>query len=94
LASTASEKAGEKVTCVIETSSRTRLNRDARRSRLSRTSLETISRCVTNWLQGARKYQPGLLGQGEAGVLACLALNWATTDLSTSLTIEGSTRSS
>ena len=40
-ASTAWVNSGEKATCVIETSSRTRLKRSARRVRFSRTSLDT-----------------------------------------------------
>jgi hypothetical protein len=57
---------------VRETSSSMMLNLAALLTRLSRTSLDTFSRCVINWL----------------------ALNCATTLLSTSLTIDGSTRSS
>jgi hypothetical protein len=57
---------------VRETSSSMMLKRAALRTRLSRTSLDTFSRWVINWL----------------------ALNCATTLLSTSFTIDGSTRSS
>lgn len=70
--STACVNSGLNATCVMETSSRIKLNFLARFIRLSLTNLETISRWVINWL----------------------ALNCAVTDFKTSLTIEGSTRSS
>jgi len=45
-ASTACVNSGEKATCVIETSSKTRLNRRARLVRFSRTSRETCNNSV------------------------------------------------
>ena len=48
-ASTACVNSGEKATCVIETSSNTRLNRSARRVRFSRTSRDTYrTRSIVN----------------------------------------------
>ena len=44
-ASTACVNSGEKATCVIETSSSTRLKRNARRVRFSRTSRDTCGGC-------------------------------------------------
>ena len=88
LASTACVNSGEKATCVMETSSSTILNLKARCVRFSRTSRDTF--IYISYSKDRRLHELTC----SRCVINWLALNCATTLFSTSLTIEGRTRSS
>jgi len=89
-ASTACVNSGENATWVIDTSSKTRLNRSARFVRFSRTSRETCVALFSYLHHGRCKKRVTI----SRCVISWLALNCATTLFKTSFTIEGSTRSS
>lgn len=91
-ASTAWVNSGENATCVIETSSRTTLNRNALLVKFSRTSRETYE----DDPDSVSKRGGSLIRHSTISrcVISWLALNWATTLFRTSFTIDGSTRSS